>query len=122
MSPKPHSLLFYSKDPKAVADFYIKLGFEDVSEDKGQTRIKAEGMTLCYMDESKIEFPLGNETSKGEGFYIYFQVENVDEYYQSLKDRGLQPSTEPRDWPWGKREFVIRDPDRYKLVFYQSIA
>ena len=58
---------------------------------------------------------------KGTGVYVNVEVEQIDEYYQSLLAKGLKPSTEPRDWPWGHREFVIRDPDRYKLVFYQKI-
>lgn len=33
---------------------------------------------------------------------------------------GMKPSSEPRDWPWGRREFVLRDPDGYKLVFFKK--
>jgi len=24
-------------------------------------------------------------------------------------------------WPWGKREFVVKDPDGYKLVFFSPV-
>lgn len=27
----------------------------------------------------------------------------------------------PRDWPWGNREFVLKDPDGYKLVFWHEL-
>lgn len=59
---------------------------------------------------------------KGAGLYIYINVDNIDGYYQGLVDKGYKPSSEPRDWPWGNREFVLRDPDRYKLCFYQEIV
>lgn len=121
MVPKLHSFLLYSKDPKAVAEFYKELGFENVKEDENQTRVISEGLILSYMDQNKVEFTLDPKIPRGEGIYIYFEVENVDQFYQTLKDKGLQTSSEPKDWPWGKREFVIRDPDRYKLVFYQKL-
>lgn len=53
---------------------------------------------------------------------IYLIVDDVDETYKELLEKGLKPSSEPRDWPWGNREFVIRDPDGYKLVFYREIS
>ncbi|MHB1865000.1 MAG: VOC family protein [Candidatus Saccharimonadales bacterium] len=58
--------------------------------------------------------------NKGAGLFIYISVDNVDEFYNGLIDKGLKPSSEPRDWPWGNREFVIRDPDGYKLVFFKK--
>ena len=59
--------------------------------------------------------------NKGAGLFLYFEVDDVDEYYEDLLSKGLKPSSEPRDWPWGNREFVIRDPDGYKLVFFHEI-
>ena len=55
---------------------------------------------------------------KGSGIYINCSVADVDEFYEGVKAKGLTPSSEPRDWPWGNREFVMRDPDGYKLVFF----
>ena len=51
--------------------------------------------------------------------FVYISVDDVDEFYRGLAQKGLKPSSEPRDWPWGNREFVIRDPDGYKLVFFK---
>ena len=50
---------------------------------------------------------------------LYFSVDDVDEAYKSLRAKGLKPSSEPKDRPWGNREFVIRDPDGYKLVIFK---
>ena len=57
--------------------------------------------------------------NKGCGTYLYLTVENVNEVYDALLSAGLKPSSESRDWPWGNREFVIRDPDGYKLVIFK---
>jgi len=76
-----------------------------------------------FYDEKTVQ--IKNEAGakpKGLGIYINVNVENIDTYYQSLLDKGLKPSSIPRDWPWGNREFVIRDPDGYKLVFCEKLG
>ena len=60
--------------------------------------------------------------NKGAGLYLYISVDNVDKFYKKLLSKKLNPSSAPRDWPWGNREFVIRDPDGYKLVFFKRIG
>lgn len=56
---------------------------------------------------------------KGAGQYLHISVEDVDEYYKKLLGNGLKPLGEPQDYPWGSREFVIQDPNGYKLVFFK---
>lgn len=53
--------------------------------------------------------------------FTYVEVDDVDQQFQLLRGAGIETSSEPKDWPWGKREFVVRDPDGYKLVFYSPI-
>jgi catechol 2,3-dioxygenase-like lactoylglutathione lyase family enzyme len=118
---------FYVSDISTTVNFYSKLGF--------QTKIKKERMAEMSLGTMTLQF-IDKETAKeqseafqkeafgepkGTGLYINIEVDAIDEYYQSLKDRGLSPSSSPKDWLWGHREFVIRDPDRYKLVFYQKV-
>ncbi len=57
--------------------------------------------------------------NKGAGLYLYISVDNVDDFYNDLVAKGFKPKSEPRDWPSGNREFVMRDPDGYKLVFFK---
>ncbi|MEK7531114.1 MAG: VOC family protein [Patescibacteria group bacterium] len=118
---------FYVTNLVATIDFYTKLGFQKTRSDAVTVEFAFESMRLQFMDkqESKKQGKQFEEEAFGEpkgiGLYINIEVENIDEYYKSLKDKGLTPSTQPRDWPWGHREFVIRDPDRYKLVIYQKL-
>ena len=118
---------FYVKDTTATVSFYKKLGFEVVSDDSAVAEVKLGPMTLQFiaqetaksMDSSFQKDAFGEP--KGTGIYINIMVENINEYYKKISEEGIKSSTEPRDWPWGTREFVIRDPDRYKLVFYEKI-
>ncbi len=118
MIKRIHSNLFYSHDLKATADFYRKLGFE-VQESADAARIKLGDFTLAFMDENTTE--IKNESGmqpKGLGIFTYIEVDDVDAHFALVKEHGVEPRAEPKTWPWGKREFVVKDPDGYKLVFY----
>ncbi|HSX45042.1 MAG TPA: VOC family protein [Candidatus Saccharimonadales bacterium] len=125
---KPNSIagfVCYVKDLDKTAKFYETLGFRFG---------KREGNRLtCYVNWFRVDFIAQDEEdkaefqkealadNKGAGIYINIKVDNVDEYHKSALAEGLKPSSEPRDWPWGNREFVMRDPDGYKLVFFQKL-
>lgn len=116
-------LVCYVKDIAQTAEFYEKLGFtfEKREPDHLSIRLNWFWMDFHPQDmEDKPDFQKeANLENKGAGLFIYISVENVDEFYQGAVEKGLKPSSEPRDWPWGNREFVIRDPDGYKLVFFK---
>ncbi len=121
MIKRLHSTLFYISDLEKTAKFYEALGFK-IQKTEEAIRVKMGNFTLVFLDENRT--PIKNESGlkpKGLGIYTYVEVENVDEYFKWLKERGVSPRTEPRDWPWGKREFVVKDPDGYKLVFYSAL-
>lgn len=116
-----HSNLYFVKDLDVTADFYKSLGFE-VALTEDAVRVKLNDFTLAFMDEKQAE--IADEvgiTPKGIGIFTYIQTENVDEQFNLLVSNGIKASSKPKDWPWGKREFAVKDPDGYKLVFYSSI-
>ncbi|MDP2720663.1 MAG: VOC family protein [bacterium] len=125
MLKKLDSLLFYVSNVNKTAEFYKELGFEQRTTKKGMAVLNLSEFSLHFRDkneENKLEFRAeATAEPKGVGLYIYIEVGDIDNYYKGLLDKGLKPSSKPRDWPWGNREFVIRDPDSYKLVFYQPI-
>jgi len=57
-------------------------------------------------------------SEKGRGMYIYIKVDDVDAKYKELSALGVQQITEPKNWDWGNREFIVKDPDGYKLCFW----
>lgn len=113
-----HSNLFYANNLEDTAQFYQQLGF-DIQKSEDAIKIKLGDFTLAFIDENKT--PIQNESGlkpKGLGIYTYIEVEDVDKYFELLKKNGVATRTSPKTWPWGKREFVVKDPDGYKLVFY----
>ncbi len=119
---KISSLVLWVQDATLSAKFYRKLGFDVTEVNDRNATAKAgsfEIMLVTMRDEE--EFNQDSLASnRGLGMYVYVNVEDVDQKYQELKKLGLQTSSQPRDWEWGNREFVIKDPDGYKLCFFTS--
>lgn len=117
-----HSNLYFVKDLDQSANFYNKLGF-DISLLGDAVRIKLGDFTLCFMDESKVQ--IDKEVGmipKGIGVFTYVEVDDADEQYRLILEKGIEPSSEPTSFPWGKREFAIKDPDGFKIIFYQTVS
>jgi predicted enzyme related to lactoylglutathione lyase len=53
---------------------------------------------------------------RGRGVNFFLGVDDVDEYYRQLKERGadVQP---PADEGWGGRFITLQDPDKYRFFF-----
>lgn len=114
-------ILFYVQDLAASSSFYEKLGARLTPFD-GVVMAQLENFTFHLVDEAKAHFAAeAKETPRGGGMFLYIKVEEIDNWYKKVCDLGLKPSSEPRDWPWGNREFVLRDPDGYKLAFYEPL-
>lgn len=112
------------KDLEKSTTFYKALGFEfrkyipDVSATAYlnwfwiELLLEDKIVTQEFKEDIKV-------TQKGAGQYIHISVEDVDDYYKNLLEKGLKPLSKPQDYPWGSREFVIQDPDRYRIVFFK---
>ena len=114
-------VLLYVSDLEKTADFYKKLGFEIINKTDSSVFVKFADFELHCYDQTKVFFKQDVDRFKGAGVFIYFSVDDVDAKYSELINKGLQPSGEPKDFDWGNREFAIKDPDGYKIVFYKKI-
>ncbi len=57
-------------------------------------------------------------SDSGVSVLVAFAVEDADQWCATLRERGVPILREPADYPWGDREFSIRDPDGHVLIFY----
>lgn len=55
--------------------------------------------------------PIFQSEFSGKGVYLTIEVENVDEVYKQIREKGVQMEIEIRDEPWGDRHFAIVDPN-----------
>jgi catechol 2,3-dioxygenase-like lactoylglutathione lyase family enzyme len=118
-------LVFYVQNIEDTKKFYEELGFK-FATNTGDEYIKAyiNWFWVEFVAQDKAEKSVFHKEAdmeaqhKGAGSFVEISVDNVDEFYEDVKSKGLKSSSEPKDWPWGRREFVLRDPDGYKLVFF----
>lgn len=95
-------------------DFYQKLGLKLI--------VKA------LPDYARFECPDGDatfslhrtDTQEPGGVWIYFEVEQLDEYVYELIQKGIVFETMPEDKPWLWREARLKDPDNNQLIIYYA--
>lgn len=120
---KLNSALLYVSDLQKTEEFYTKLGAKITSTDDKSCIIDIGGFELQCFDQMKVMFAGdANIKGKGIGVFFYIAVDDIDKTYDAFIQKGVKTSTEPKDWEWGNREFVVKDPDGYKFVFYNKIA
>ena len=110
-------MLFYVKDIKGSRDFYVKkLGFKKTYGDNDYVSVKApNGITIGLHNASK-------KTVKPSDSEYYFRVDDVDVWYDRLRNKGVTFSRRPKDQPWGDRTAYFKDPDGYQLALRGPLA
>ena len=63
--------------------------------------------------------PGGKKGRKENASDIYFEVDDVDEAYVSLRDKGVRFLYEPKDQYWGGRTATFLDPDDNMFILVQ---
>lgn len=120
---KTISLVMWVQDCTLSVKFYKKLGFNVTQSDERNTTVELDGFEIILVTmRDEEEFNRDSlAADKGRGLYVYVHTDDVNAKYAELQKLGLSPATKPCDWPWGNREFVIKDPDGYKVCFWQKI-
>lgn len=104
---------------ESVSFYHDVLGFEiDSLNNESEPPIAS----LCG-GTARITLVQQHETmlKRGRGVHFVFAVSDVDQFYQSVSDRGVSLAR-PQDEGWGGRFVSLPDPDGYRLFFveYQS--
>lgn len=59
-----------------------------------------------------------NSLPKGDGIWIYFEIDNLDEYVSELQQKGIQFEELPNNKTWLWREARLKDLDNNQLILY----
>ena len=62
------------------------------------------------------------EETGNHSWFAHALIENVDEVYAELQDRGAKIITPIGDRPWGIRDFTVATPEGHRIIFGQSIG
>lgn len=103
------SLAFY----RDVLLFVVAERWEEGGVLRG-VELAAGSVTLWL---SQDDWKKGHDRTKGQGFRVYCTTaQDVDALAQGIKARGGTLAEEPRDRPWGGRDFAVADPDGFTIT------
>ncbi|HWO87779.1 MAG TPA: VOC family protein [Gemmatimonadales bacterium] len=96
-----------------VLGCYLKEEWREEGKLTGATMLA--GAATFYLGQD--DWAKGRDRKKGEGVRIFCTTGlDIDKLASDIKARGGVLDHDPRDQPWGERDFGITDPDGYKLT------
>ncbi|MDM9631703.1 VOC family protein [Robiginitalea aurantiaca] len=56
----------------------------------------------------------------GDGIYVYFECENLEDQVRLLQEKGIVFEQEPTEQPYLWKEARLKDPDGNQLILYYA--
>lgn len=102
-----------SVDVNKAVEFYQKLGLDLIVKSTDHY-----ARFVCPDGNSTFSIHQVSELGHGEGVYVYFECEDLDEKVKRLKVNGIEFEEEPNDKSWLWREARLKDLDGNQLILY----
>jgi len=102
-----------SLDVEKAIGFYQKLGLEIIVK-----ALPNYARFVCPDGNTTFSIHQVEELPKGEGIYVYFECEDLDNKVKELKDVGILFDENPTDKTWLWREARLKDPDNNQIVLF----
>lgn len=69
------------------------------------------------------DFAKGRDRPKGVGFRLYCTTdEDIDEMARAIEARGGELAQQPKDQPWGARDFAVVDLDGFNISISTGVG
>lgn len=101
------------QDLARTADFYEAIGFRRGKQEADRLTFYVNWFFVTFIAQDGGELP-----DKGAGVFLHIKVDDLEEFHSGAVSKGLKPASEPQARAGGGREFMLRDPDGYQLVFF----
>ncbi len=113
--------VFFARDYEASTAFYrdgLQLpvigGWDRSADDRGMLFQAASGIIeVIFAGEGEYVSP--------QGAWLYFEVDDVDQWFERAQSKGLTIRDEPADTSWGHRKFALIDPDGIIVSMFSPI-
>ncbi|MGM0508577.1 MAG: VOC family protein [Fusobacteriota bacterium] len=117
MKAKISLVTIWTDNIEPMTRFYCEIMGFKVKNDLGMyIELENEGVRFAIC-KRKVMYDYSSEYKKdsyGQKFELAFPCENVedlDESYKELIEKGATPIEEPQNMPWGQRTALFADPD-----------
>ena len=114
----------YVEDLARTGEFYEAIGFRRGKEESDRVTFYVNWFFVTFIAQNREDdAELRKEAelaTKGSGLFLYIKVDDIEDFHKAVLSKGMKPDGEPQVRASGNREFVLRDPDGYKLAFFQK--
>tara|TARA_R110002096_G_scaffold21043_7_gene68673 strand:- start:30809 stop:31189 length:381 start_codon:yes stop_codon:yes gene_type:complete len=104
-----------SLDINTAISFYKKLGLELIVYSQDHY-----ARFLCPEGDSTFSIHQVSALPSGDGIYIYFETENLEEKVKDLLDKGIIFEHLPKEQSWLWKEARLKDPDANQIIIYNA--
>ena len=104
-----------SVNVEAATTFYEKLGLRLIV-DARPNYVRFE----CPAGDATFSVHHVDVLPSGEGVYVYFELDDLDDKVTELMDSGIEFEEMPEDRSWLWREARLLDPDGNKIILFRA--
>ena len=119
MKPNSASAILHVSNLNDSIRFYTEaLGFEEefIYGDPPYYAGVKMGSVIIHLNAGE-----ENESRRGMGS-VYVFCDEVDEYYESIEEKGVEITSKLETWPYEMRDFQVKDIDGNLLCFGCPVA
>lgn len=102
-------------DVSKAISFYQKLGLKLIVE-----ALPHYARFQCLEGNSTFSIHKVEKLPTGEGVWIYFECEKLDNEVEQLISKGIHFEEMPQDKDWLWREARLKDPDNNQIILYYA--
>ncbi|SEK55282.1 hypothetical protein SAMN04487910_0801 [Aquimarina amphilecti] len=102
-----------SKNVEKSISFYEKLGIRLIVK-----ALPHYARFECLDGDATFSIHQVEKLPEGDGVYVYFETERLDEEVERLRNEGIEFDQLPIDQSWLWREARLRDPDGNQIILY----
>ncbi|TFI57973.1 hypothetical protein E2493_12315 [Sphingomonas parva] len=115
--------MIHVPDVRAAADWYVALGFALIGYNPTCSDTEVWDWAALRLGPTGLMFNLGGQSSEAprREVDLYIDTDALDVLWSRLRDRAeiVEP---PHATEYGRREFIIRDLNRFWITFGQPVA
>lgn len=104
-----------SSDLEKAVPFYETLGLNLIV-----SALPHYARFVCPEGDATFSIHKVEELPKGDGTYLYFECDNLDEKVKLLVEQGIIFEELPKDQDWLWREARLKDLDHNQIIIYHA--
>jgi catechol 2,3-dioxygenase-like lactoylglutathione lyase family enzyme len=114
----------YVENLSRTGEFYEAIGFRRGKEEPNRVTFYVNWFFMTFIaQDQEADAELRKEAkapSKGSGLFLYIKVDDVEDFHKPRALEGHEASGRAGSPTLRRPGFVLRDPDGYRLVFFQK--